>query len=265
MTGVQTCALPISEDEKKPNPGVGIWMLLAVGFGVLASLLVVLYLHPFRQNPAPAPIPVPAPAVEAAQTVAPPEQAGKSDHSDWSTIQAQPAGSETPGQGANAARTAKLVPSDMMDAQLNAPTVIAGDFKKPASPEEAPPPAINASEMGNGGNVSGAVFNGASQVKVQPAGSAISAGVAEGLLTHRTPVIYPLIAKEAHVSGTVVVGAAITKNGTIAGLHVISGPTMLRNAAVDSVKTWRYRPYMLDGKPVDVDTTISVVFSLGSQ
>jgi len=65
------------------------------------------------------------------------------------------------------------------------------------------------------------------------------------------------------VSGTVVIQATISKAGTIDNLRVVSGPTMLRQAALDAVKTWRYKPYMLDGEPVDVETTVSVNFTLG--
>ena len=59
-------------------------------------------------------------------------------------------------------------------------------------------------------------------------------------------------------------GANITKTGQLANLHVLSGPSMLRNAAMDAVKTWRYRPYQLNNQPVEVETTIHVVFLAGS-
>jgi protein TonB len=91
----------------------------------------------------------------------------------------------------------------------------------------------------------------------------ISAGVAGGLLIQKTAPVYPQIAKEARVSGTVVIQATISKAGLIENLHVVNGPTMLRQPALDAVKTWRYRPYMLDGEPVEVETTVSVTFTLG--
>jgi protein TonB len=61
-----------------------------------------------------------------------------------------------------------------------------------------------------------------------------------------------------------VIQATISKNGTIENSRAISGPAMLRQAALDAVKTWRFRPYLLDGQPVEVDTTVNVVFNLGS-
>jgi TonB family protein len=85
-----------------------------------------------------------------------------------------------------------------------------------------------------------------------------------GMLLEKTEPVYPPIAIAARVSGTVVLQAAISKTGTIIGLHVISGPPMLRQTAFDAVRTWRYRPYLLKGEPVEVDTTINVIFSLSS-
>jgi protein TonB len=91
----------------------------------------------------------------------------------------------------------------------------------------------------------------------------ISAGVAGGLLIQKTAPVYPQIAKEARVSGTVVIQATISKAGLITNLRVVNGPTMLRQPALDAVRTWRYRPYLLDGEPVEVETTVSVTFTLG--
>ena len=75
--------------------------------------------------------------------------------------------------------------------------------------------------------------------------------------------IYPPIAKTAHISGTVVLHAIIAKDGTIQELTYISGPPLLMRNAMDAVRQWRYNPTLLNGEPVEVDTTISVVFTLG--
>jgi len=90
----------------------------------------------------------------------------------------------------------------------------------------------------------------------------ISGGVAQGLLLQKTQPTYPPIAKAARVSGTVILQATISKTGTITNLRVLSGPEMLRQAALDAVKTWRYRPYLLNNEPVEVDTTVNVIFTL---
>ncbi len=74
---------------------------------------------------------------------------------------------------------------------------------------------------------------------------------------------YPAIAKVAHISGTVVLHALIAKDGTIEQLEYVSGPPMLVKAAMDAVKQWRYKPYLLNGDPVEVETTINVDFNFG--
>jgi len=123
--------------------------------------------------------------------------------------------------------------------------------------------------MGSGaaGGVIGSVFGNATpqpQVKMAtPKKIAISSGVATGLLIQEVRPVYPPIAKAARQSGTVVLQATISKTGTIQGLKVVSGNAMLQSAAISAVQQWRYRPYMLNGEPVEVDTTINVVFNLG--
>jgi periplasmic protein TonB len=81
------------------------------------------------------------------------------------------------------------------------------------------------------------------------------------MLRQVTPV-YPQIAKTAHVQGTVVLHAIIAKDGTVQELTYISGPALLMRNAMDAVRQWRYQPTLLNGEPVEVDTTISVVFTL---
>jgi len=84
----------------------------------------------------------------------------------------------------------------------------------------------------------------------------------EGNLIYKSVPQYPAIAKASHTEGTVVLQAMISRTGTIEGLHVISGSPMLQQAAIDAVKTWRYRPYMLNGQAVEVETTVNVIFKL---
>jgi protein TonB len=160
------------------------------------------------------------------------------------------------------------VQSAMMSSQLSAPAVIPHDAKTVAA-QDAPPAAGfgNAGMEGLGGNNAiGGVFNGQGNPKVKielPKKVSISAGVAVGLLVQKTAPVYPQIAKTARVSGTVVLQATISKNGSIQNLRAVSGPEMLRQAAVDAVRSWRYRPYKLNNDPVEVDTTINVIFALG--
>jgi len=101
--------------------------------------------------------------------------------------------------------------------------------------------------------------------KAQPTTMKVSSGVLEGLIYSKTMPPYPTIARTAGISGTVVLAATISKEGTIVNLHILSGHPMLTQAAMDAVKTWRYHPYLLNGQPVEVDTTINVVFSMGNR
>jgi TonB family protein len=90
----------------------------------------------------------------------------------------------------------------------------------------------------------------------------VSQGVSTGLLLHKVNPIYPEKARRAYVQGTVVLQAEISKEGRIANLRVISGPEELVPAAVGAVQQWRYRPYLLKGEPVAVETTVQVNFVL---
>jgi periplasmic protein TonB len=86
-----------------------------------------------------------------------------------------------------------------------------------------------------------------------------------GSLIKRVQPTYPAIAKIAHIQGAVVLQAVISREGTIESLHVLSGHPSLVNAAIDAVQQWRYRPYVSNGTPVEVETQITVNFSLGNQ
>jgi TonB family protein len=98
----------------------------------------------------------------------------------------------------------------------------------------------------------------ANAVKVAPA------VMEANLLASRVPV-YPEVAKEDHIEGSVVVQALISKDGFVDRVHVVEGNPRLRNAAAEAVQKWRYKPYLLNGRPVEVATTITVDFELDEQ
>jgi protein TonB len=93
----------------------------------------------------------------------------------------------------------------------------------------------------------------------------VSSGVAAGQLLAPIRPQYPAIALAAHVQGTVALEATISTTGHIEDVRVISGPPMLIAAAVDAIRQARYRPFLLNGTPVQVETTISVRFTMGEQ
>jgi protein TonB len=90
----------------------------------------------------------------------------------------------------------------------------------------------------------------------------VSAGVTQGMVLHKVQPTYPPLARTARVQGSVILAAVIGKDGTIQNLHVISGHPLLTQAALDAVRQWRYRPYILNGEPVEVDTQVTVNFTL---
>ena len=85
-----------------------------------------------------------------------------------------------------------------------------------------------------------------------------------GMLIHRVQPVYPPEAKAARIQGSVVLAAIIAKDGSVKNLRVISGSRALVGAAVGAVQQWRYRPYMLNGEPVEVESQITVNFTIGS-
>lgn len=98
---------------------------------------------------------------------------------------------------------------------------------------------------------------------VPPPQPRIPGGVLAGRILHKQQPSYPVDMRQRHIAGTVVLSAVITKTGTISSLEVIASPNpSLSDAAIDAVKTWTYQPYLLNGEPTEVDTTITVNFNL---
>jgi periplasmic protein TonB len=85
---------------------------------------------------------------------------------------------------------------------------------------------------------------------------------AEGNLIHRVPPSYPPIARQARIQGAVELRAIISKTGTIENLVVVSGHPMLVQSAIEAVRQWRYRAYLLNNEPIEVETEITVNFVL---
>jgi periplasmic protein TonB len=90
----------------------------------------------------------------------------------------------------------------------------------------------------------------------------VSAGIVQANCISCPQPNYPAVARAVHESGTVVLDAVISRNGMIENLQVVSGPQLLRKAALDAVRNWRYKPTVLSGQPVEVQAEINVVFNL---
>jgi protein TonB len=135
--------------------------------------------------------------------------------------------------------------------------------------EEADP------DMGAGGGVLGGVAGGSMGGTIggviggmpappKPTASRIKVGgnVTAARLQNKVTPVYPPLARQTRISGTVRLHAIIAKDGTVQQLEVLSGHPLLVQAALDAVRQWRYQPTLLNGEPVEVDTTVDVIFSL---
>jgi protein TonB len=177
---------------------------------------------------------------------------------------------------APATRVVRVVQSDLMDGRLRSPSRIPQKVQM-IKEEEAPPPLSSSAGVVGGvpggipggqlGGVIGGIISSTSQAAPVPKLAVtvpkrvrISQGVSVGLLIHKVEPAYPLLARQARIQGDVVLTAIISKDGTIENLQVVSGHPLLIQAALDAVKQWRYRPFLVSGEPVEVETRITVTF-----
>jgi protein TonB len=174
----------------------------------------------------------------------------------------------------------KVIPRQMDAGKLLQPKIIPKEIKQ-IQEDEAPPSASVGVTGGVPGGVSGGAVGGVLggilgavpsaapppkpvEKKAAPRPSIIPVGgrVQNALLTHRVDPVYPQIAKSARISGTVELSATISEDGHILELKVVSGHPLLRQAAIDAVKQWVYKPTLLNEQAVKVSTTIDVIFTL---
>src|SRR5271165_817261 len=187
-----------------------------------------------------------------------------------------------PPAAAQVQKVVHVIQTDMLSTgQLRTPSKIPQKIEM-IKEEEAPPPmpvggggvvggvpgGIPGGQLGGviGGIVS-ATSNLSSVPKLATAAPTrvrISQGVTKGLLIHRVEPTYPPLARAARVQGEVILSAVIDVNGSIQNLQLVSGHPMLVPSAIAAVKQWRYKPYLLNGQPVEVETQITVIFSLSS-
>jgi len=171
----------------------------------------------------------------------------------------------------------KVVQTNLLDnGQLRTPSRIPRKVEM-IKEEDAPPPALTGGVVGGipggvpggqlGGVIGSIVGSTASSTAIIPKLQApkrvrISQGVTQGLCIKKIEPAYPSIARSAHVSGVVILKAIIGKDGLIHELQLVSGHPLLIGPAMDAVKQWRYHPYLLNGEPVEVETTVNVSFQL---
>jgi protein TonB len=171
-------------------------------------------------------------------------------------------------------KVVKQIQTDIVNGQLRTPTKIPEKVQM-IKEEEAPPPMMASGGVVGGvpggvpGGQMGGVIGGiisSTPVAVPkvatPQRVRVSQGVTQGLLIRKVQPNYPPLARQARIQGSVILQAEISKDGTIENLHLISGHPMLAPAAIEAVKQWRYKPYILNGEPVEVETQITVNFTL---
>src|SRR5580658_7258790 len=149
------------------------------------------------------------------------------------------------------------IQTDIVNGALRTPTKIPQKIQM-IKEDEAPP------QMAASGVIGGIISSTPVAVPkvAAPQRVRVSAGVTSGLLVRRVAPVYPALARQARIQGQVLLRAQISKDGSIENLQLISGHPMLAPAAIDAVKQWKYRPYLLNGEPVEVDTEVQVNFTL---
>jgi protein TonB len=132
---------------------------------------------------------------------------------------------------------------------------------KPTEPEESAP-ALPSPPAGASANnsLSGLMPASPNLPKPSPATLRVSQGVSQGLLIKRVQPKYPSSALATHAEGAVQIEATVDKQGNVTNLKVLSGQTVLARAALEAVRQWRYKPYYLNGQPVEIQTQITVNF-----
>jgi periplasmic protein TonB len=167
----------------------------------------------------------------------------------------------------------KQIQTDIVNGELRTPTKIPQKVKM-IQEDEAPPAMASTGVVGGvpggvpGGQMGGVIGGIISSTPVAvpkiatPTRVRVSLGVSQGLLIRKVPPAYPPLARQARIQGVVVLQAQISKEGNIQNLQLISGHPMLAPAAIEAVKQWKYKPYLLNGEPVEVDTQVQVNFTL---
>lgn len=174
------------------------------------------------------------------------------------------------------AKVVRQIQSELFNGQLRTPDRIPQKVQM-IREEEAPPPLPSVGGVVGGvaggipggqlGGVIGGIVNQTSNlteisrpVLAPPKRIRVSQGVTRGLLIQKIEPRYPPLARQARVQGEVVLKAIVSKEGNIKELELVSGHPMLAPAAIEAVKQWHYRPFLLNGEPVEVETQVTVIF-----
>lgn len=129
------------------------------------------------------------------------------------------------------------------------------------TPTDAAAPSVAVSENGAAGSLTNLVNVSANSVPVLQT-LAVSQGVSQGLIVKKVQPTYPAEALTMRIEGSVTLEATVGKSGNISAVKTLHGEPMLAQAATDAVKKWKYKPYLLNGQPVEIQTQITINFKL---
>jgi len=191
----------------------------------------------------------------------PPSRVEEDDSADTAESSLRNSGKSTSGPGVSSGKSPEPVkPAD-------APLIVKGGaapslHTKTVAADTPAPSVIGMQATGSGGALSNLVPNNANSLKPMLQSVNISQGVSQGLLMKKVSPVYPRAALAMHIEGIVEVMATISKNGDITTVKVLSGDPQLTRSAVDAVKQWKYKPYLLNGEPVEIQTQVTISFKL---
>lgn len=159
-------------------------------------------------------------------------------------------------------------PAAKTSAATPEPVLVKSDASKPAlqnlvASEPVQPPALGVAPNGDDQAISGLLSATPANVPRPPAQTLrISQGISQGLLMKRVQPVYPAQARQMRVQGVVQLQATIGKDGSVTNVKPLDGDSILARAAMDAVRQWKYKPYLLNGEPVEIQTQITVNFKL---
>jgi TonB family protein len=144
----------------------------------------------------------------------------------------------------------------------NTPSRLNNPAPQPVAPVSAPS-LVAVTGATNDPAISGIVSAALTNVPMPSAQALkVSQGITQGLLVHKVQPVFPMKALQAHHEGAVQLQASISNDGSVTAVKVLSGDSVLARAAVDAVKQWKYKPYLLNGLPIAIETQITVNFKL---
>jgi periplasmic protein TonB len=213
----------------------------------------------------------PAAAPVETAAVSTPSNAGSGESETAPKEISKPAASVTkpstnPTPAKNSAKAAKEEAPEEVDATPEAAPLMVKGGKTPERPKSAPADVSAPSMIGMATPASAPppdlVPTTTSEFKPKLQTMSVSQGVSQGLLFKKVAPVYPSTAIRLRIEGTVELMATISKSGDITQVKVVSGDSQLSRAAVDAVKQWKYKPYLLNGEPVEIQTQVTIKFKL---